>query len=299
MILINKKKSILIITILIFIYFALSFVVSFSAFNIATDIKDNSPKDVGLNYEDIEIKTENSSISTWWIPNNSETTILLLHGLRGQKADEEIIEKIELFNELGFSIIAIDFRNHGKSGLGTFTFGLDEVNDVYSTMNYYKSNQGINEIGIWGFSYGATTAIFTGLEFNDKNIDIEITGIFAESPYFDLLEVFTDQVALRTPLTTSMAQLLKPGTILLTKLIYGFDFSSVETKFLSTKKLEIPTVLVACLVDEIIPPGQVSEIQKNNGLKSKTIIFDDCDSHGSALKSDRDKYIKALLEVFN
>ena len=46
-------------------------------------------------------------------------------------------------------------------------------------MNYYKSNQGINEIGIWGFSYGATTAIFTGLEFNDKNIDIEITGIFA------------------------------------------------------------------------------------------------------------------------
>ena len=299
MILINKKKSILIITILIFIYFALSFVVSFSAFNIATDIKDNSPKDVGLNFEDIEIKTENSSISTWWIPNNSETTILLLHGLRGQKADEEIIEKIELFNELGFSIIAIDFRNHGKSGLGTFTFGLDEVNDVYSTMNYYKSNQGINEIGIWGFSYGATTAIFTGLEFTDKNIDIEITGIFAESPYFDLLEVFTDQVALRTPLTTSMAQLLKPGTILLTKLIYGFDFSSVETKFLSTKKLEIPTVLVACLVDEIIPLGQVSEIQKNIGLKSKTIIFDDCNSHGSALKSDRDKYIKALLEVFN
>ena len=299
MILINKKKSLLITTILIFIYFALSFVVSFSAFNIATDIKDNSPKDVGLNFEDIEIKTENSSISTWWIPNNSETTILLLHGLRGQKADEEIIEKIELFNELGFSIIAIDFRNHGKSGLGTFTFGLDEVNDVYSTMNYYKSNQGINEIGIWGFSYGATTAIFTGLEFNDKNIDIEITGIFAESPYFDLLEVFTDQVALRTPLTTSMAQLLKPGTILLTKLIYGFDFSSVETKFLSTKKLEIPTVLVACLVDEIIPLGQVSEIQNNIGLKSKTIIFDDCNSHGSALKSDRDKYIKALLEVFN
>ena len=299
MILIKNKKSLLIISILILIYFALSFVVSFSAFNIATNIKDNSPKDVGLNFEEIEIKTENSSISTWWIPNNSETTILLLHGLRGQKADELIIEKIKLFNDLGFSIIAIDFRNHGKSGLGTFTFGLDEVNDVYSTMNYYKSNHGINEIGIWGFSYGATTAIFTGLEFNERNIDIEITGIFAESPYFDLLEVFTDQVALRTPLTTSMAQLLKPGTVLLTKLIYGFDFSSVEKKYLSTKKLEIPTVLIACLIDEIIPPRQVSEIEENIGLKSKTIIFDDCDSHGSALKSDRDKYIKALLEVFN
>ena len=299
MILIKNKKSLLIISILILIYFALSFVVSFSAFNIATNIKDNSPKDVGLNFEEIEIKTENSSISTWWIPNNSETTILLLHGLRGQKADELIIEKIKLFNDLGFSLIAIDFRNHGKSGLGTFTFGLDEVNDVYSTMNYYKSNQGINEIGIWWFSYGATTAIFTGLEFNERNIDIEITGIFAESPYFDLLEVFTDQVALRTPLTTSMAQLLKPGTVLLTKLIYGFDFSSVENKFLSTTKLEIPVVLVACLIDEIIPPRQVSEIEENIGLKSKTIIFDDCDSHGSALKSDRDKYIKALLEVFN
>ena len=70
-------------------------------------------------------------------------------------------------------------------------------------------------------------------------------------------------------------------------------------KFLSTTKLEIPVVLVACLIDEIIPPRQVSEIEENIGLKSKTIIFDDCDSHGSALKSDRDKYIKALLEVFN
>ena len=72
-----------------------------------------------MSYEEIDILTSQSSISTWWIPNDSDKTIIMLHGLRSQKADMKILSKIDEFSNLGYSIIAIDFRNHGKSGEGT------------------------------------------------------------------------------------------------------------------------------------------------------------------------------------
>ena len=108
-------------------------IVAFSAFSIDDEILNGTPRDLGINYQEIKIETKNSYISSWWIPADSETTIILLHGLRGQKADPEILKKIELFHNNGLSLIAIDFRNHGSSGEGDFTFGIDEVNDVYAT----------------------------------------------------------------------------------------------------------------------------------------------------------------------
>ena len=68
------------------------------------------------------------------LANNKDKTILLLHGLRSQKDDEYILNFIREFHKLGFSIIAIDFRNHGDSSKGDFTFGVDEINDVYNTI---------------------------------------------------------------------------------------------------------------------------------------------------------------------
>ena len=200
---------------MIFLYFFLSYFVAFSAFRIGNDTYESTPENFNLSYEEIDILTSQSSISTWWIPNDSDKTIIMLHGLRSQKADMKILSKIDEFSNLGYSIIAIDFRNHGKSGEGDFTFGVDEVNDVFNTIKYYRDNKNLKIFGIWGFSYGATTALLTGLEFDKKEFDVEIVGIFAESPYLDLLAVFTDQVAYRTPLNITMANLLKPGTILL------------------------------------------------------------------------------------
>lgn len=298
MTLLKSKKFLIAVVFLVILYSLLSFIVAFTAFSIGEETYKFSPSDLGIPYEEIQIEIDNTFISTWWIPSNSETTVIMLHGLRSQKASQEMLEKIKIFNDTGLSVIAIDFRNHGLSGEGNFTFGIDEINDVYTTINYFYENKGLNSFGIWGFSYGATTALFSGLEFYNQTSNVELLGIFAESPYLDLLEVFTDQVAYRTPLNKTMANLLKPGTIFLTNLVFDFDFNSVKKSFGSKNEISFPTVVVSCAKDEIVPASQSRQIVKILGLNATYEEFDKCNSHGGALNSEPERYRKILENLF-
>ena len=295
----KSKKFLLSLVFFVILYFVLSFIVTFSAFSIGEEIYELSPSDLGISFEEIQIESDNSYISTWWVPSSSETTVIMLHGLRSQKASPEMLEKIKIFNDIGLSVIAIDFRNHGLSGEGNFTFGIDEINDVYTAVNYFYENEGLKSFGIWGFSYGATTALFAGLEFYNQTSNVELLGIFAESPYLDLLEVFTDQVAYRTPLNKTMANLLKPGTIFLTNLVFDFDFNSIKKTFGNKNEVSFPTVVVSCAKDLIVPPSQSRKIAQILGLNASYQEFEKCNSHGRTLNSEPERYRKILENLFN
>jgi len=294
----KSKKFLLSLVLFAILYFLLSFIVAFSAFSIGEKIYDLSPSDFGISFEEIQIESDNSYISTWWVPSSSETTVIMLHGLRSQKASPEMLEKIKIFNDIGLSVIAIDFRNHGSSGEGNFTFGIDEINDVYTAVNYFYENKGLKSFGIWGFSYGATTALFSGLEFYNQTSNVELLGIFAESPYLDLLEVFTDQVAYRTPLNKTLANLLKPGTIFLTNLVFDFDFNSIKKTFGNKNEVSFPTVIVSCAKDLIVPPSQSRKISQILGLNASYQEFEKCNSHGRTLNSEPERYRKILENLF-
>ena len=296
--LLKNKKILIALAFFVILYFLLSFAVAFTAFSIGEETYKFSPSDFGISYEEIQIELDNSYISTWWVPSSSEVTVIMLHGLRSQKASPEMLEKIKMFNDKGLSVIAIDFRNHGLSGQGNFTFGIDEINDVYTTVNYFYENKGLNSFGIWGFSYGATTALFSGLEFYNQTSNVELLGIFAESPYLDLLEVFTDQVAYRTPLNKTLANFLKPGTIFLTNLVFDFNFNSIKKTFGNKNEISFPTVVVSCANDEIVPASQSRKIVEILGLNATYEEFNSCNSHGRTFNSDPERYHKILENLF-
>ena len=296
--LLKNKKILIALGFFVILYFLLSFAVAFTAFSIGEETYKFSPSDFGISYEEIQIELDNSYISTWWVPSSSDVTVIMLHGLRSQKASPEMLEKIKMFNDKGLSVIAIDFRNHGLSGQGNFTFGIDEINDVYTTVNYFYENKGLNSFGIWGFSYGATTALFSGLEFYNQTSNVELLGIFAESPYLDLLEVFTDQVAYRTPLNKTLANLLKPGTIFLTNLVFDFNFNSIKKTFGNKNEISFPTVVVSCANDEIVPASQSRKIVEILGLNATYEEFNSCNSHGRSYNSDPERYHKILENLF-
>ncbi|MBG95174.1 MAG: hypothetical protein CL793_07975 [Chloroflexi bacterium] len=254
-----------------------------------------------LEFEEISINApDNRTISAWWIPNQSNKTLLVLHGLRSQKSDEQTLEYIRAFHELGYSIAAIDFRNHGKSGSGDFTFGIDEINDVYVTLDYLYEFKNVTKVGIWGFSYGATTAVFSGTSNNSNpTTAVEIVGIFSDTPYYSLLDMLTTQVARRTPLTLFMADLLKPGILLMTQLLYGFDFNAVEQQYLSGKAIDIPTVVVGCTNDATVPLAQTISVHRILGDKAKFLEFENCNAHGDAYESDPVRYKTELNNHFD
>ena len=77
---------------------------------------DATPGDIGLEYEDVAITTGNGvRIHGWYVPEDqSATTVLFFHGNAGNISHR--LDSIAIFNELGLSVLIIDYQGYGQSG---------------------------------------------------------------------------------------------------------------------------------------------------------------------------------------
>jgi len=73
------------------------------------------PDRAGLEYQDVFFKTtDNIKINGWFVPcEDAQYTILFCHGNAGNISHR--IEKLKFFNDLGCSVLIIDYRGYGKS----------------------------------------------------------------------------------------------------------------------------------------------------------------------------------------
>lgn len=77
-----------------------------------------TPAEAGLDYEEIEYKTEDGiRISAWYIPakaKESKRVVLFCHGNAGNISHR--IDTITIFHNLGLNTFIFDYRGYGKSG---------------------------------------------------------------------------------------------------------------------------------------------------------------------------------------
>jgi len=78
-----------------------------------------SPTDIGLEYENLTLKTiDNESINAWYIPANKSNaesikTMLFFHGNAGNISHR--LETIKIYNKLGLNFLIFDYRGYGIS----------------------------------------------------------------------------------------------------------------------------------------------------------------------------------------
>ncbi len=123
-----------------------------------------TPNDIGLEYEEASLQTkDNVTISGWYIPAKPEKGVLLFcHGNAGNISHR--LESINIFHNLGLSILIFDYRGYGKSQgkpseKGTYL-------DAESAWNYLVEVKQKNpdRIIIFGRSLGAAIAADTALK---------------------------------------------------------------------------------------------------------------------------------------
>ena len=92
-----KYKIILFNLLLIFIiYVFLSIFTSIQAFKINDEISALSPNIYEIQYEEIFFKNNNNTkLSGWWVENNKDKTVILLHGLRSNKSEKYYIDLLK------------------------------------------------------------------------------------------------------------------------------------------------------------------------------------------------------------
>lgn len=134
----------------------------------------STPKDFGLNFEDVTFTTPDGvTLSAWLLNGSNDKVIIQAHPVttnRSGMGETEQLKTAKAFVEAGYSVLMFDARNHGKSEKGKVEYAVgspDDAPDFVGAVDFITSRPEYKNanIGIHAQCFGvnATTHAF-GLE---------------------------------------------------------------------------------------------------------------------------------------
>ena len=291
-----------IILLVLLLYIGLSLYITDLAYAAERKIPEETPSDYFLYYENVSFKSISKNdidLNGWWIPSDKkDVAIVWVHGLDSERSGGEgKLEMIKEINELGYSVLTFDLRGHGESGEAPLGLGVREKEDIYGAIKFLSNEKDIKKIGLWGISYGAVAVIDAGI--NEPNLDAEIVGIIADTPYFSVLELLTKEVADRTPIPKFVADILKFGIIQSGKILQDMDINDVPDTMANNNKIGYPILIISCKTDERVPESHPSRVYSFSKESSEYYVFDKCEDHGEAYETNKSKYMLKFQEYFS
>jgi fermentation-respiration switch protein FrsA (DUF1100 family) len=139
-------------------------------------------------FEDVELVTEDGvKLAAWYTPSENGSVILVAHGYNDNRP-----EAIYIFlAKHGYGVLAWDFRAHGASGGETCSLGYYEQLDAEAALDYALAQPGVEHIGAWGGSMGATTMILTAAKHP------EIEAVVSDSAFPALEDIVRLNIPIR------------------------------------------------------------------------------------------------------
>jgi hypothetical protein len=239
-----------------------------------------------LNYEDvwIPIAGSNDKLHGWWFPVStldspslpkrtkrvlkSPKTILYLHGTGGNISHN--LARIEGFLQLGFSVLAIDYRGYGKSQ-GSFPSELQLYQDSQAAWEYLLQVRDISpqQIIIYGESLGG--AISMDLAIKKPNAG----GLILQSTFTSMAEVASQSVWMKA----------MPVSLLINQ-----KFDSIE----KIKSLQVPVLLIHGLNDSGIPPSMSQKLYDLTPNRKQLFLIPDAEH--ARIYDPKHSYLQAIQQ---
>jgi dipeptidyl aminopeptidase/acylaminoacyl peptidase len=187
-----------------------------------------SPKELGLEYEDVQIKSfDGADLKGWLVKSIGDPVgnVIYIHGTYTNKAFG--LKRAKFLSENGYNVLLIDLRYHGESGGRFCTYGYFEKFDLSEWISFMLKRYPELPISLFGISLGGAVAIQTA------GIDNRVCAVIAEGSFSS----FRD-------------------------LIYEYQKSKFKfaSKFLTEKILENCERISGLKVDEISPLDYVRKI---------------------------------------
>ncbi len=152
-----------------------------------------SPKDVGLQFTDAVIATEDGvNLAGWFVPSGqSRVTIVFCRGAAGNIG--LWLDMIKRLHGLNYNLLAFDYRGTGLSG-GSASF-LAIEKDIAAAVKHAKQNFGnaASRTGILGVSIGGAVGINVAAELD------AVDAIVADSPFSSFAEMVPRIIKMQVP----------------------------------------------------------------------------------------------------
>ena len=211
------------------------------------NIPPSKPQDFQLSYQNVWLSVPNDSnqIHGWWfaaptqpviaIPNEpsnilaSPKTILYFCGRGGSKTHYNNLARIQGFQQLGFAVLAIDYRGYGLSE-GELPNEARLYEDATVAWNYLTNDRQIKpeEIIIYGESLGGAVAIELATQHP------EAAGLIVQSSFTSMVE--------------QVKQLYPIAQIFPLDLMLHQRFASID----KVQQLSLPVLFIHGTADKIV-----------------------------------------------
>lgn len=132
-------------------------------------------------YDTVKLKTAKGLLLDAWYGKTdsvSRGTVILFHGITSNKG--VMISEANEFRFLGYNVLLVDFRAHGKSEGSITTAGVRESEDVKVAYEFVAAQKEKN-IFLWGLSMGAVVICKAAADYN-----LQPAGMILEMPFASL-----------------------------------------------------------------------------------------------------------------
>jgi alpha-beta hydrolase superfamily lysophospholipase len=224
------------------------------------------PTDIGLEYLTQRIPISQTEwLETWFIPAQSSVsrgTVLLFPGNAGSKA-KQLLAPTQVFHNLGYDTLLVDFRGVGGSSGNTTTLGVRESKDVALTMSYAQRSNFQRPFILYGVSMGSA-AILKAVAHEKVNPD----AVILELPFARLVDAVRSRLrAIRFPTFPMAEMLVFWGSI--QHRFNGFTHNPVTY----ANQVKCPALLLHGKLDKWTTVAEINQIFQNLHGSKQLVIF--------------------------
>lgn len=202
---------------------------------------------------------------------NSDKIIIMFHGYRSI-AENDFAAQAKWYYELGYNVLMVDQRSHGKSEGKYITFGIKERYDVVSWCEYVERNfENINEIILAGMSMGSTTVLLASA----LNLPRNVKGVIADCGFTSPKDIMSKVAERRYGIN---GKIILPFVNILCRNIAKFDLYEANVPD-AMQQNKLPILFIHGQADDFVP-SQMSKENFNACRSKKGLVLVDTVNHG-------------------
>lgn len=233
---------------------------------------------------------DGTKLYSYLIPAEKESDIYVLcaHGYRGTRYGDFGAQS-RFYHSLGFNVILIDQRAHGKSDGKYIGFGYYESQDVIEWLQFYnnKFGNGIKFI-VAGVSMGGATVCMAA---GNKDLPENVVCIISDCAYTSAENEFKYCFPHYTNIPGG--PLVAAANVINSKLA-GYSFKAANP-LSAVKNAKVPMLFIHGGSDDFVPTGMVYELFDACPTEKDLLIVESA-IHAQSFFADTEKYQEKVKE---